>query len=63
MKEEEDEFSHRKERRTGSYRRRIKIPDDVDQNKIDAQYKDGVLHVRMPKKEEAKGEKRTITIK
>lgn len=63
VKEEEDEFSHRRERRYGSYRRRIRIPDDVDESKIEAQYKDGILQVNMPKKEEAKGERRSITIK
>jgi HSP20 family protein len=30
------------------------LPSTVDAKKIDAQFKDGVLHVRLPKTEEAK---------
>lgn len=38
----------------GSFRREITLPTDVDQTKIDATYKDGVLSINLPKAEKAK---------
>ena len=37
-----------------SFRRTFTLPNTVDGEKISAQYKDGVLHVNIPKREEAK---------
>lgn len=37
-----------------SFRRTFTLPNTVDGEKISAQYKDGVLHVDIPKREEAK---------
>ena len=45
---------YRRERVSGSFSRTIKLPSTVDAKRIDAQFKDGVLHVRLPKTEEAK---------
>jgi len=45
---------YRQERFSGSFSRMIELPSTVDARKIDAQFKDGVLHVRLPKAEEAK---------
>jgi HSP20 family protein len=45
---------YRKERVHGSFTRTIELPSSVDAKKIDAQFKDGVLQVRLPKTEEAK---------
>lgn len=45
---------HRIERRYGSFERSFTLPATVDVNKIDAQYKDGVLTLTLPKAEEAK---------
>ena len=45
---------YRRERVSGSFSRTIELPSTVDAKKIDAQFKDGVLHVRLPKTEEAK---------
>ena len=38
----------------GSFRRELTLPTDVDQDKIDATCKDGVLSITLPKAEKAK---------
>lgn len=45
---------HRVERRYGSFERSFTLPAAVDVNKIDAQFRDGVLTLTLPKAEEAK---------
>jgi HSP20 family protein len=40
---------HRFERRFGSFSRSIGLPQGVDEDSIDAQYRNGVLEVRVPK--------------
>lgn len=42
------------ERRFGGFSRTIPLPCEVDENKIKAKYKDGVLQLRLPKSENAK---------
>lgn len=49
----EDKF-HRVERSYGSFNRSFTLPNTVDPSKVKADYKDGVLTVRMPFREEAK---------
>jgi HSP20 family protein len=56
-KEEKQTTFHRIERRTGSFSRTLPLPSFVDENKVDAQYKDGVLKISMPKTKEAKAKK------
>ncbi len=41
----------------GSFRRELTLPTDVDQGKIDAACKDGVLSITLPKAEKAKAVK------
>jgi HSP20 family protein len=49
--EEKKEKSHyAKEIRRGSFERIIRLPDQVDETTVDAQYTNGVLKVTMPKK-------------
>ena len=45
---------HRIERRHGSFSRSFTLPTWVDASSIAASYKDGVLTVRLPRREEAK---------
>lgn len=53
-KEEREENFHRVERRYGSFCRSIRLPAEVNTEKVKAAYKDGVLTITMPKaKEEA----------
>jgi HSP20 family protein len=52
--EESDERYRRFERRFGSFSRAVGLPQGIDESKIEAAYKDGVLEVRVPKPEEQK---------
>ncbi|MCA9269345.1 MAG: Hsp20/alpha crystallin family protein [Planctomycetales bacterium] len=56
-KEEKGRVWHTTERRYGSFRRMIPLPVGVDVAKVEAEYKDGVLHVSMPKSAEVKPHK------
>lgn len=51
------------ERSSGSFRRDIYLDDEIDQDSIKADLKDGVLHIELSKKEKAKGTHKKITIK
>jgi HSP20 family protein len=46
--------AERTERFTGKFRRSVTLPTQVDANKVNASYKDGILTVTLPKAEEAK---------
>jgi HSP20 family protein len=48
------ESYHRVERSYGSFLRSFTLPNVVDTDRIKAEYKDGVLRLTLPKKEEAK---------
>ena len=45
---------HRVERSYGTFTRTFSLPNSVDADKVGASYKDGILTLTMPKKEEAK---------
>ncbi len=60
--EQNDEKYMRKEFSYSSFQRSFTLPNSVDAEKINAAYKDGVLNVTIPKKEDAK-EKPPRTIK
>ena len=49
-----DEHFHRIERSYGSFARTFALPPTVDASKVNAEYKAGVLTVRLPLREEAK---------
>jgi HSP20 family protein len=53
-KETKEENYHRIERSYGNFSRSFSIPATVDEEKIRADYKDGVLKIVLPKKEQAK---------
>ena len=52
--EVKEEQFHRIERRYGSFSRSFSLPQTVDTGKVAADYKNGVLTVRLPLREEAK---------
>lgn len=58
---EEDGQGLLRERRWGTFTRRFTLPRAVDANNITAMFTDGILTVRIPKAEEAKGRKIEIT--
>jgi HSP20 family protein len=53
-KEEKRGDYHRTERVYGSFQRSFTLPSSVKNDKIEAQYKNGILTVTLPKVEEAK---------
>lgn len=53
--EEETEGYIRRERRSGSYKRRIKLPTDVDCDAVEASFQNGVLEITLPKVEATEG--------
>ncbi|GIW39822.1 MAG: molecular chaperone [Candidatus Binatia bacterium] len=53
-KEEKGRKFHRVERFYGSFLRSFTLPDNVDEEKVRAELKDGVLTVHLPKSEKAK---------
>jgi HSP20 family protein len=53
-KEEKDKKYHRIERAYGSFSRSFTIPEDADPEKVSAEFKEGVLQVRLPKSDRAK---------
>jgi len=62
--EEKKEKSHyAKEIRRGSFERVIPLPNQVDQTKVEAEYEDGVLKVRMPKREDDGEKKVKVQVK
>ena len=48
---------HRRERPVGSFTRVLRLPADVDADRVDAQLRDGVLTLTLPKAESAKPRK------
>ncbi len=50
----ENEQYHMRERSYGTFRRSINLPGDINPDKIDAHFEDGVLTLELPKSEEAK---------
>jgi len=53
-KETKEDNYHRIERSYGTFSRAFSIPASVEEEKIRADYKDGVLKIVLPKKEQAK---------
>ena len=62
-REEQQGTLHRVERRYGVFLRRIDLPSDVDPGRADAQFKNGVLRVKLPKTEAAKSSQQRISVR
>lgn len=60
-KEQKDEDYHRVERSYGSFVRSFRLPAEVESEKVDASYKDGVLNIRL--KKTAKSAAKKIEVK
>lgn len=48
------------ERFAGRFRRAVSLPDDVDPNKVEAKYRDGVLHITVGRRESALPKRITV---
>jgi HSP20 family protein len=60
-KEEKNKKYHRVERAYGSFMRSFTLPENADGTKINAEYKDGMLKIHLPKTEQAK--KKAVEVK
>ncbi len=53
-KEEKEKTYTRKEYNYSSFSRSFTLPDEIEKDKIDAKYEEGVLNISLPRKEAAK---------
>jgi HSP20 family protein len=60
--EDEEENLHRAECPRGRFLRRFGVPSTVDQKGITAEYRDGVLRVKLPKRKEQKSRRVEIKV-
>ena len=56
-KEKDGDTWHRRERRSGRFVRRIRLPFGVDAEAVDASFRDGLLTVNLPRAAEERGRK------
>jgi HSP20 family protein len=61
-KEEKDKKFHRIERSYGSFMRSFRVPDDVDENAVKAEFKDGMINVTLPKSGKSKARSINVSI-
>ena len=61
-KEHKGKNYHRVERSYGAFERSFRLPARIDVSKIEANFKDGILKLRLPKVEEARPKEIPITI-
>ena len=62
-KEEKKKDYYVSERRFGSFQRSFQLPDGIDEEKIEANFKNGVLTVALPKSPAAQKPEKSIAIK
>jgi HSP20 family protein len=62
-KEEKKKDYYMRERSFGSFERSFAVPDGVDADKIEANFKKGVLSVTLPKTQEAQKAEKKIEVK
>jgi HSP20 family protein len=60
--EEKRDNYHRVERSYGQFYRSFTLPPNINAEAIDAQFKDGVLRLTLPKKDEAKPKQITVNV-
>jgi HSP20 family protein len=61
-KEEKGKKFHRIERYYGSFARSFRVPDDADENSVKAEFKNGMLNIRMDKHEKAKPKQINVSV-
>ena len=60
QREHERMSYHRKERADGSFNRTVTLPTEIDAERVEASYADGVLTLTLPKAEETKPRQITV---
>ena len=60
--EKKDERYHVRERSYGAFQRSFRLPANADAEKVSARFENGVLHLTVPKTEQAKARSRKIAI-
>jgi HSP20 family protein len=63
VSDKKDKNCHRKECSYGSFVRSFTLPHEVQEDKIDASFKDGILSLMIPKSEKAKPKQIDIKVK
>jgi len=63
MKETKEEDYHRIERSYGVFSRSFQLPGSIDQTKISATHKEGVLEVHLPKREDTRPKQIKVDVK
>jgi HSP20 family protein len=61
-KEEKGKKFHRIERSYGSFARSFRVPDDADESKVKAEFKDGMINVTLPKSAKAKAKAIEVSV-
>ena len=61
-KKTDDEMLHRVERFYGTFFRSFVLPEGANEQKIQANFKEGILHVHVPKQEPARRETREVPV-
>jgi HSP20 family protein len=61
-KEEKSQKFHRIERSYGSFSRSFRMPDDADESTVNAEFKDGMLNVTLPKSKKAETQSVSVSI-
>jgi HSP20 family protein len=61
-KEEKGKKYHRVERAFGRFERSFSVPEDSEEDKVSAEFKDGVLKVHLPKSAKSKPKDREIKV-
>jgi len=61
-KEEKEEDYHLVESSYGSFSRSVRLPAEVESNKIKASYKNGILNITLPKSEKVKAKEVKIKV-
>ena len=60
LEREEGANYYRRERFEGAFRRVLSLPDDVDPARVEANYRDGVLHITVKRRESARPRQITV---
>ena len=61
-KEEKGKKFHRIERSYGSFMRSFRLPDNVDESAVKAEFKDGMLNVTLPKSAQTKAKAVNVSV-